>query len=187
MSSSTLTKAQPAAPVNANVTTSQIFPNRQVPAGPAVLAVLGSGRLEQKKFTVRASGTVTTGGAANVTVTLYAAKAIPGVPFTPGNWAVLAASTARAVATATSGFLIEADLELESVGGSLQGRFFALVNNLMDAYAAITNPLTGLNGTGEAVGAIPAAEPVFYLAVGITFSAAAAGNTAALGEFVLDC
>jgi hypothetical protein len=155
------------------------------------LNVLGSGRLEQTKFAVRASGSVTTGASLTVLPVLYMALVIPGTPFTAANWTVLASGTARTVATTTCPWMIEAYIEFESVGGTMQGTFGATVNNLTDAQAALPNLLTGLNGTPNSVTQgstlVVAAEPVFVVACGITFGTANAGNKAVLGSFTLDC
>lgn len=192
MSSAALTRALPSLPVNASVTTAQLFANRQVPSVPTVIGILGSGRLEQRKFTVRASGSATTGTTSNLTATLYIAAAIPATPFTAGSWAVLGASTAHSLVSLTAPWMIEAQLEFESIGGTMQGIYNALINNAVDAAAAISNRLTGLNGTSNTITQEPggavvvAAEPVFVIGVGLTFSVANAGNVGTLGDFCLD-
>jgi hypothetical protein len=192
MSSSTLTRALPSNPVNASVTTAQLFANKQVPAVPTVLGVLGTGRLEQKKFTLRASGRVLTGATATVIPTLYVAAAIPAVPFTAANWTLLCAGGAVSLASLSAAWEIEADVVFESLGGTMEGRFTAMTGGTLTATAALTNVLTGLNGTSETITQEPsgtvvvAAEPVFYVACGLTFSVANAGNIGYLGDFCLD-
>jgi hypothetical protein len=189
MSAGALYQAPPAGPVNANVTTAQLFPNKQVPSSPVVLVVLGTGRLEQRKFTARACGSVTTGTTSTVAATLYMAKVIPGTPFTAANWTVIGASTARSLASISAPWMIEANLQFESVGGTMQGTFDTCINNLADGAAAITNRISGLNGTGETIDQagteVVAAEPVFVIAVGLTFATANAGNIGTLGDFSL--
>jgi hypothetical protein len=192
MSSSSLTKAVPAGQISAAVTTAQLFPNKQVPSAPTVINVLGSGRLEQKKFTVRASGSVVTGTTATVTPTLYMGLVIPATPFTAGNWTILGAGGAVSLASISSAWAIETTLYFESLGGTMQGSFSSEINNAITAAAAITNRLTGLNGTSNSITQEPsavlvtAAEPVFVIAVGLTFSVANAGNIGTLGDFCLD-
>ncbi len=192
MSSAAIQKAPPAAQVLAAVTTAQIFPNLATPTLAAILNIAGTGRLEQKKFKVRGSGYATTAGATTtVTATLYAKNAAPAASLVAGNWSVIGVSSARVVNTTTVPWWIEADLIFDSVGGKLGGTFNAMVNNTLDAAAAITNPLTGLNGSSYAVtqGAtkVPAAEPVFVVAVGLTFGVnASAGNIGNLQELILD-
>lgn len=193
MSSSAIQKAPPAAQVLAAVTTAQIFPNLSIPTLAAILNISGSGRLEQKKFTVRASGFATSAAATTtVQAVLYASK----VPFSaantllPGTWSAIATSTARVVNTITAPWWIEADLSFDSIGGHLQGNFNAEINNLFDAKAAIANPLTGLNGTSYPVVqggvSIPVGEPVFAMAVGLLFGVnASAANIGNLAEFIL--
>jgi hypothetical protein len=190
MSAGALYTSVPAGPINANVATAQLFPNRQVPSLPVTLNVLGSGRLEQRKWTARASGSATTGVESTVTVSLYAAKTLPATPFVAADWTLVAASTARTIDAATAGWEIEASLMFESVGGTLQGTFQDMIDNLYDAAAAITGTLTGLNGTSNKVTqpgdvvVIPA-EPVFYLTCGLTFGTANVDNSAVLGDFSL--
>ena len=190
MSSSAITKAQPAAQVKANVATGQLFANAANPSVPAIINVPGSGRLEQKKFVVRASGTATTGATSTVAPTLYMAKSVPATPFTPGNWTILGAATGVSFATTTGAWWIEALLEFESVGGTMQGSFSSLILNTLGAAAAIPNLLTGLNGTSQTVTqgstVVPQTEPVFVIACGLTFGTANVGNIGTMGDFSLD-
>ena len=190
MSVGALYKATPAAPLAGSVTTALLFANKQSPAFPSTINVLGSGRLEQQLWKVRASGSVITGGTATVIPSLYAALAIPAVPFTAANWTLLGAGTAVSLASVASPWEIDADLIFESIGGTMQGIFKSLIGNSLTAAAAIANRLSGLNGTPNTItqpGAVVvvAAEPVFYIAVGLTFSAVFAGNSATLGDFSL--
>jgi len=185
-SSATIRKALPANPVNANVTSAQVFALTSNTAAPATVAVPGKLVLEARKFRVRASGNLFTGGTLTALATLLMAKTIPGTPFTSGNWTVLGAGTARSVANTWSPWWIETDLAFESSGGTMGGVFSQMVNNLYDAPAAISNRLTGLNGTNAVVGTTAIADPVFYLAVAITFGTGNAANLANLSEFVLE-
>ena len=191
MSSSAITRARFAAPISADVATAQLFPDKANPAVPVYINVPGTGRLEGKKFVVRASGSVTAGVAGNVTATLLMGKTLPSAaPFTVGNWTILGASAATALTLGTGNWQIEAELQFESVGGTLEGTFTSLIKNTLGAAAAITNTLTGLNGTSQAViqggSSVGAAEPVFVIAVALTFATANAGNTATLDDFTLD-
>ena len=191
MSSPTITKAPPAAIVSANVTTAQLFPNKATPTIPAVIGVLGTGRLSQQKFTVRATGRATTGASSTAQATLYISNALPAsAPLTAASWTVLCASTARTIATATGNFMIQAELEFQDLTGTMQGTFKALVNSLFDAEAIVTGTLTGLNGSPQSITqgstVVPPADPVFYIVAGITFGTANVGNSANLGEFVLE-
>lgn len=185
-SSATIRKALPANPVNANTTSAQVFPLISNTAAPATVAVPGKLVVEARKFRVRASGNLFTGGTLTALATLLMAKTIPGTPLTAGNWTVLGAGTARSVANTWSPWYIESDLIFESNGGTMQGTFSQLINNLWDAPAAISNRLTGLNGTNAIVGTTAIAEPVFYLAVALTFGTGNAANLGNLSEFVLE-
>lgn len=185
MSSLAIKRAQPANPVNANVTSAQVFNLISNNAVPATVAAPGKLVLEQKRFTVRAEGNVITGTTTNVTATLAAGLVIPGTPLTLGNWTTLGASTARAVNTASAPWWIEANLIFDSTSGKLQGVFSDMINNLYDAFAALSNVVTGINGTNATVGSTAPADPVLYFAIALTFSAANAGNIGNLGNFEL--
>lgn len=186
MSSTTINRPAPSAIgpvlVNAAVATAQVFFYPQTPALPYVLNMPGSGRTEQKEVKVTATGKVTTAGAYTVTLTLLGALVVPGAPLVAANWTTLGASTARAVGTTTCPFKISADMVMDSTSGKIQGSFNTMINNLVDSAAALTNVITGASQVGST-----ATEPVAVFAVAVTFSAANAGNSATLGDFVFEC
>jgi len=188
MSSIAIQRAAPANPVNTAVATAQIFTMASNPLLAASVSLPGKLAIEQKRFTLRAEGNATVSTAAyTIKATLFGASALPSAPLTPANWTLLGAGTARAVAAAgTVPWWIEANLIMDSTSGLLQGTFQQLVNNLFDAAAAITNQVTGLNGTNvtvtQATVPIPPADPVAWFAVGITFGTAGA-NSANLANF----
>jgi hypothetical protein len=190
MSSSTIRRALPANQVNANVSTAQVFSLISNPLAPVTVAAPGKLAIEQKRFTVRASGNLLTGTTSTAKATLLMAAAIPATPLTAANWTVVGAGTARSVASVWSPWLIESELQFESTGGTMQGTFRQLLNNLFDASAAISNVLTGINGTNQVQtqGGSPIAQqdPVIYFAVAITLGTANAGNLANLSELALD-
>lgn len=171
-------QARPAAPVNAAVTTVQMFPDQYVSANPVVIPVPGSGRLEQKRFKIRASGTATTAGATTTFgVTLYAGQSL-----TPGSNTVLGSLAGVVINTTTATWFLEAILIFDSISGKLTGTTSGLINNTIGAAAAIT-PLLGLNGAAGPLGT----EPVVNLCVGCTFGvAASASNIGRLSEFILE-
>jgi len=177
MSTDAITQARRAAPVNASVITVQIFPDQQNPAIPVFIAVPGSGRLEQMRFKVRASGSATTVGA----TTTFAPSLVPGAVIT-GPAAPLGILAATVVNTATTTWWIEAQLIFDSISGKLTGQFTGMINNTIIAAAAIT-PILGLNGSNAPAGT----EPVFQVSCGATFGVnAASGNVARLAELVLE-
>ena len=187
MSSLQTVQSLPANPVNAAVTTAQVFNLVQNSAVPATVGVRGKNISNMRKFRVRATGNVVTAGNYTVQATLLMATAIPATPLVAGNWTVLGAGTARAVNTAYSPWEIEADdMVFESGGGTMQGTFKQQINNLLDGAAAISNRLTGLNGTNVTVGSTPPADPVIVFAVALTFSTGSASNIGTLGEFVIE-
>jgi hypothetical protein len=175
MSTQAINRAPAAAQVSANVTTAQIFPNSFNSSIACLLTGPGGGVLEQKRFWVRASGYVTTGTNTNVTITLYS-----GTSLTAGGNTVLGASTARAVNTTSAPWNFEAVLTFDSVSGKLQGSFKDMINNILDADAALSNVVTGVSG------AAGSASPALNFVIGVTFSAANVGNIGNLGDFSLD-
>lgn len=186
MSSSAIRRAAPAAQLTGTVATAQIFALASNSALPCTLGIPGKGALDGRRFTVRAEGSAfVAAGTTTVNATLLAANAIPAAPFTAANWTLIGAGTATAIATASyAPWWIEGDLIYDSNGGLLQGTYSALANNGLKIRAAITNQLTGLNGTNVTVtqGAtpVPPADPVCYFAVALTFGTAGAnvGNLA---------
>lgn len=192
MSTSAIQRAAPASPVSAAIATAQIFPQAQ-PLGsigvttPAITAAQiaamlmcpGSNRLEQKPFTVRASGNATTAGAFTAIITLYAAIVPPAgvASLVAANWTAIAATAAVAIGTTSAAWLLECEMIFESVVGKLNGQFSSNINNTFVGGAAITPIATGING---------ATEPALAFAVGITFSTANAGNIGRLADFSLN-
>jgi hypothetical protein len=118
MSTGAIQRAPAAANVNAAIATAQIFPASAplgsigAAAAAAIAAMLvcpGSGRLEQKPFTIRASGNATTAGAFTVAITLYAAIAQPAATLTPGSWTAIATTAAVAIGTTSAPWLLECE------------------------------------------------------------------------------
>ncbi len=139
----------------------------------AVLAVPGTKRLEGRRFTVRASGVVTTSGAA---VTAQAFLAV-GSSLTPASNTTIAQSAPVTVAQTSCPWSIEAQLNFDSTSGKLHGQFTSNINNSVGALTNLSAVITGLNGN---------TEPVFNLVAGVAFSTASAQNTATLTEFILE-
>lgn len=190
MSSSAIRRAAPAAPANANVATAQVLALASNPLLPCTLSVPGKLALEARRFTVRAEGNALVGaGAITVNITLLGATSIPANPLTAASWTTIGAGTAAAIATATSApWWINADLIYDSVGGALQGTYTEFANNALKAVAAITNQLTGINGTNLPVVqpgpvTVQPADPIAFFAVAVTFGTANAGNIANLANF----
>jgi hypothetical protein len=193
---------QQALQMSSNTTSAQIFQLQANSAAlnPALACALyfPSGKKYDSAFTntgaalsVRACGYVTTGATLNVTATLYGKQVIPApgaagstAQITPANWTTLCASTARAVNSASSPWMIEAVVQWDSVSGIMHGKFTAEINNLLDNWAALSSTLTGLTDTGN-IGQSSQGEPLCWFAVGITMSVANAANIAQLGSFEL--
>lgn len=189
MSSAAIRRAPPANPVSAAVTTGQLFTLASNPLIPVTVGAPGKLVLEAKRFTVRAEGNaVTAVNAYTVKASLLAGLVIPATPLTIGNWTLLGSGTARAVATAGSvPWWIEASMIIDSVGGTMQGIFNQMVNNLFDGAAALANQVTGINGTNLPViqpGPVTVAptDPAVVFAIAITFGTGGA-NVANLANF----
>ena len=186
MSSSAIRRAAPAAQLTGTVATAQIFALASNPVLACTLGVPGKGALDGRRFTVRAEGSAfVAAGTTTVNATLVAALALPASPLVIGNWTVIGAGTATAIATASyAPWWIEADVIYDSNGGLLQGSYTSLINNGLKARAGITNQLTGINGTNlpitQAGTVVQPADPVCYFAVALTFGTAGAniGNLA---------
>lgn len=186
MSSIAIRRAAPANPVNSTSSTSaQVFNLVSNAAVPVTVVAPGHLVLEGKRFTVRAEGSLYSAGATTtVKASLLGALTIPATPLTATNWTLLGSGTARTVDAAWCPWWISADLIFDSNGGALQGVFDQMLNNLYDARAAITNQVTGINGTNSTISqagtAVPPAEPAVVFAVALTFNTAGAniGNLA---------
>lgn len=188
MSSSAIRRAAPANPVQAAVATAQVFSLASNSVLACTVPLPGKLALENKKFNVRAEGNALTAGATTtVQASLLAATVLPATPLTIGNWTLIGAGTAQVVNTTWAPWYIEANLIVDSRSGNMQGTFSQMINNLYNAFAAITNQVTGINGTLGTVtqGAtpVPPADPIAFFAVALTFSVAAAGNAGYLANF----
>lgn len=137
------------------------FPVFSQAAAPPVIA-----------FRVRALGHATTVGSHNVTP-----KISYGVSTTAGSNTIIAAATARAVATTTATWEIVADLMWDNVSQVLQGSFWAMngSTNVLDSPAVLTSSVTGVDFSTVGLG----------LSVEITI-ATGGGDTGFLDDFSLE-
>jgi hypothetical protein len=187
MSSIAIRRAAPANPVIAAVNTAQVFSFLANSLIPVNIGAPGKLALEGRQFRVRAEGNAFTNGAYTVKASLLAGLVVPAVPFTVGNWTLLGAGTARAVANTWAPWWIQADLIFDSTGGAMQGTFQQMVNNLFDASAAIANQVTGINGTNlnvtQGATVVPPADPAVVFGVALTFGTADGANVGNLKNF----
>lgn len=188
MSSAAIRRAAPANPVQASATTAQVFALASNPTLACYLAAPGKGILEAKRFTVRAEGNLVSAGATTTAqLSLLAATTLPASPLVIGNWTLLGAGTAQVVNSSYAPYWIEANLICDSRSGNLQGTFSQMVNNLYNNWAAITNQVTGINGTlgtiTQGATPVPPADPIVFFAVAMTFSVASASNAGYLANF----
>jgi hypothetical protein len=178
-------RAAPALNIVGNVTTAQPFtlasPNVNPAVNPALLQpallqVPGTGRFEQRKFRVIASGFANLGADASVTIQIVAGTN----PTIGGAGNVILASTG-AIALTLAGvgapWAITLDMIFDSIAGKLCGTQSAQVGTTSVASAAIANQLTALNSANE---------PVFNMMCFATFSAANAASYATLSDFGIE-
>jgi hypothetical protein len=161
------------------VATAQVFPLASNTQAPCVIGIPGNVVLEGKSFVVRAEGNLYSAGATTTAnFTLLGGLSIPATPLTAANWTTVKAGTAATVNTTWAPWWMDARLIYDSQSGLLQGTFQQVVNNVLTATVAIAGVLTGLNGTNlpvvQGASTIQPADPVAYLALALTFSAAGA-------------
>lgn len=161
------------------------------PSGAVTLGAPGSGRLDGKKFTVRASGNAFVHGT-TPTLQVQILAAIPG-----GSNVVLAQSTAQTLTTnANYPWYIEADLQGTTLSGILGGAFDCVIDNIVDKRLALSNALTSVNfgsasqqynnTTGVvSIAGNTADEPSVNFQVALLFSVSDALNLGTLYEFAL--
>ncbi len=163
---------------NTAITTAQIFAiyaNQAATTTPVLVTLPGSLRFDGKPFRLRASGWATVGGTSpTLNVTLY-----EGSSLTPGSNTVLAAlGSAQAVTTAASyPWAIEAVLQGDSKSKILQGRFSVTLDNVVSAWAALTNAPTSIDLLTEGS---------LQFCVGVTFGVANAANLAQLDALIIE-
>lgn len=180
-------------------TTAKIFqiapqafsPSGVGPSGAVTLGAPGDGRLNGRKFTVRASGDAFVHGT-TPTLQIQLLAAIPG-----GANVVLAQSTAQTLTTnATYPWYLECDLQGTTASGILQGMFDDEIDNIVDRRVALTNTLTSVNfGTSAVVysnttgvasiAGNPGVEPCINFQVALLWSVTDALNLGTLYEFAL--
>lgn len=186
MSTSAIYKAQPANQIS-TVGAATIFSLANNNTLAATVRVPGKLYLDGKRFFVRAEGSVYIGTAAGTAQpTLYGVTALPASPLVPGNWTLIGAATAQTFGSAAwVPWWIEANLIYDSNGGLMHGTFTSVAANKLTATAAITNPLTGINGTNVTVTQggtpVPPADPVAWFAVSMNL--VGAGSLANLANF----
>ena len=155
-------------------TTFTLFKDNADSTAPVIVYMPGSSRLQGKPFKVVASGEVTTGATTNVTVTLQY-----GTSATTGSNTTIEASSAVAVNTTSSPFLIEAFLIVDATLQTLRGWGRSVVAGTRVASATLDNAPTSVDPTAGD-------DKTQGFVVGITFSVPNASNTADLRDFYLE-
>jgi hypothetical protein len=142
-------------------------------SGQHNLLMLGSSKFEQVPFTVKASGWVTIPAGtftATLVAALYGVAGSAAWTAAAGNQIALSGSQSFTQAGTTAvivPFYIECLCEGDSTSGKLQGRYAAIVNNVLTAATLMANAPTGVNF---------ATEPPLQFAAGVTLTNA--GTTA---------
>ena len=150
-------------------------PKLAAPSAAAILAVPGTLRLEQRVFSVRASGIAFNGGGAASTVNIQLAF---GTDTNPANDTVFASTGALPVpATGAVGFEIEAELLFDSISGTTAGTFGGFVGTANVARTGLSATISGLNGNNE---------PVFNMVAIATIATANPANYALLNTFAIE-
>lgn len=129
------------------------------------------------RFKVLACGRVTTGGAINVTVKLYA-----GVSATLGSDTAIATTGAVSVSTVSRNWQIEATLIWDSTSKRIDGWYAASLNGTVVANTVITNAVTGVDPVTQAT---TTGVPPYGFVVSGTFGTGSASNAMYLDYFVL--
>lgn len=135
---------------------------------------LGGNVLNNRKFTVVAGGRIATESTTNFTIEMQY-----GTSGTVGGNTDIEASTARAVNSTSAPFHIECELVYDATAQKIQGRGWSMVNNLVDAVAAIDNEITSVDGSLDAK-----PNSMGFVVTG-TFSGSDADNQAIVEYFEL--
>jgi hypothetical protein len=148
--------------------------------GSGQLAVPGDNQLNGQRFNITAAGDfeVGSGGACpSVTIDLVANTGTVPAPV----WTIIASTGAVTTQSLTGVFYpwyISADVQGTTASGIIQGTFSAVVDNVLQNSTpkVILATLSGLNFFNN---------PVFGLAVRVTFSVSESGNSANMYQFQL--
>lgn len=155
--------AKRAATLTGNTTAAQLFQTALSPVKDVQVFVPPNA----KAFLVRAGGTATGGTTTNFTPTLYWGDA---------TTTTLAALSATAYNSASGGWMLEAEVVFDAVNSKLHG--------FTNGYIGTTPTIASLTIMTD-VGSVTAVD-LQPIAVGATFSAANAGNTATLDFFTIE-
>lgn len=156
--------------------------NRSVAGTQMNLNAVGSGKLEQIRFWVRASGWVKMPAGTYTATMIASVFGVAGAAaWTAAAGNLLAAATSLSVTQGGTTavvipFVVEADLDGDTTSGKLQGVFEAVQSNTLTARAAITNAPTAISFQ---------TEPPLQFAAGVTLTNAQAGAVCNLGSFIL--
>ncbi len=180
------------APAQVTGATGGVFQNSVTADGQFNLNVPGSAKLEGVEFMVRASGWVKFPAGtytATIIANLYGVAGSAAWTAASGN--KMASSTSLSITMSGTTalvvpFLIEMDLEGDSMSGLLQGLQWALVDNVTNStpLAVVANAPTGVSfqtgSTGGASSGQASVEPVLQFAAGVTLTNAQTGAIANL-------
>ena len=127
-------------------TAETVIVNPSVSSSALVVNIPTGSLLEQKPFTLQASGYLNNGTSSTVTIKLY-----NGTSTTVGRDTLLGSSGAITAFAGKAPSYAKAKLIYDSVSGKLQGTVKFMVNNTLVAETAVSNVVTGIsnvNATG---------------------------------------
>lgn len=138
-----------------------------------VLSVPPGGQLEQRQFTIQASGYLNNGASSTVTLKLYSGSSttVGSDTLLNSSGAISAFGPAKAPWAMTGWFIYD------SVSGKLNGTVKWIVNNSLVAEAAVSNVVSGISNTNTS------GLPILNFVLSATFGTANAGNQINVQDF----
>ncbi len=147
--------------------TETIVPSALSSLVPLGVAVRPDTNLEQRPFDVWASGIIKTLNTTNVTIKLYS-----GTSLTVASNTLLGSSGAIAQNTATASWNVHAEVQFDSVTGTLVGKVAFYVNKTVVAAVTLSNFPTGFLNVGNPNANPPTVSNLPQFLLSLTSSAA---------------
>ena len=141
-----------------------------------VLSIPPSSQLEQRKFSIEASGYVSTGASSTVTINIKS-----GTSTTVGSDTTVATSGAITAFSGKTPWFMHIEAVYDSVSGKLTGFFNGSVNNVLVANTALSSVLSAITNVGAGQGA-----PVLNFVLSVAFGTGNAANTINVQEFAVN-
>jgi hypothetical protein len=178
-----ITKAPPAAPLELKDTLIHLFPQRDRPKIPAMLAVSGSAGHECELFNITATGKVSPKVPMNLILRLYARPSYPpeADALDVSEWTEIAVSQPAAIGGSedfrTTSFMLQGSrLMFNLDNGKLQGTFVTNIADSPQADIGLTHNLQGIEAN---------ADPMIVFALGASSDVTTRGKAATTAELEL--